>query len=523
MSALAELELAKTHHREGRLEEAARGYGRILAQNPDDADARHLLGVVALEKGQSEAALEHLRHALAVRPGFPRAKIHLGVCLQALGRLEEAQRALADAAREDPSLADAHFNHGNVLYALGRLEEAAAAYRQAAALEPGSADAHLNLGNALRALGRLGDAREAFERAAQAGPRFAPAHFNLGLVLAQTGATDAALEALRRAAELEPRLAEAHERIGRLLALKGDAPGAEAAYLRAVELKPGLAEAQLGLARLWFGARDPRAVHAQYNAAEALLARGEPRAALPHIESNLKLVDHKTRALAAKLIAHLALGDTDAARPLIDFAHQVRSLCIDTPPGYADLDAFNADLARYLDEACAFATAPRDAPELRYRQSDEILRYPEGPVAVLKVAIERAVEAYRQWAASAPVPFPSGVPERYDLQGWGVLMEGHGYKDPHFHPGGWLSGTYYVQAPGSADGGAHAGWLELGRPDPKRFRLPMEPPVHLFEPRPGRLVLFPSWLYHRTLPFAAGARRLSFAFDVLPSWDGSHG
>jgi hypothetical protein len=36
-------------------------------------------------------------------------------------------------------------------------------------------------------------------------------------------------------------------------------------------------------------------------------------------------------------------------------------------------------------------------------------------------------------------------------------------------------------------------------------------------PERGKLVVFPSHLWHETLPFAAAGRRVSIAFDVLPS------
>ena len=84
------------------------------------------------------------------------------------------------------------------------------------------------------------------------------------------------------------------------------------------------------------------------------------------------------------------------------------------------------------------------------------------------------------------------------------------------HPLGWLSGVYYVGVPpdmGSA--GPEAGWLEFGAPPPRLALLPSGP-LRRIEPRQGRLVIFPSWFHHRTLPFTATGLRISIAFDVMP-------
>jgi len=87
------------------------------------------------------------------------------------------------------------------------------------------------------------------------------------------------------------------------------------------------------------------------------------------------------------------------------------------------------------------------------------------------------------------------------------------------HPLGWLSAVYYVALPddmSSAD--EHAGWLEFGRP-PDRVACRKQPPTRLIEPAAGKLVMFPSWLWHSTRPFESRqqqGQRISIAFDVMP-------
>jgi hypothetical protein len=95
--------------------------------------------------------------------------------------------------------------------------------------------------------------------------------------------------------------------------------------------------------------------------------------------------------------------------------------------------------------------------------------------------------------------------------GW---LRGAGHHTNHIHPQGWLSSAFYVSvASQELMGPAPAGWLALGEP-PAELGLDL-PPLRMIEPKPGRLVLFPSIMWHGTVPFAGG-ERLSVAFDVAP-------
>ena len=92
---------------------------------------------------------------------------------------------------------------------------------------------------------------------------------------------------------------------------------------------------------------------------------------------------------------------------------------------------------------------------------------------------------------------------------WSVRLTDAGFHANHFHPEGWLSSAFYLALPESANG--QEGWLALGEP---QADLGLDlPPIRLVEPKPGRLVLFPSTMWHGTVPFPAG-ERLSIAFDV---------
>jgi hypothetical protein len=96
---------------------------------------------------------------------------------------------------------------------------------------------------------------------------------------------------------------------------------------------------------------------------------------------------------------------------------------------------------------------------------------------------------------------------------WSVRFTGSGHHAAHFHPGGILSSACYISLPEDiADSEEQRGWLEIGRP-PVELGVDVSP-LAIFEPKPGRLALFPSFLFHGTRPFEGG-ERLTVAFDLV--------
>lgn len=97
---------------------------------------------------------------------------------------------------------------------------------------------------------------------------------------------------------------------------------------------------------------------------------------------------------------------------------------------------------------------------------------------------------------------------------WSVRFAGSGHHTAHFHPNGILSSACYIAVPDElTDKQQKPGWLEIGRP-PAELAVDL-PPLATIEPRKGRLVLFPSFLFHGTRPFTGG-ERLTVAFDLVP-------
>jgi tetratricopeptide (TPR) repeat protein len=215
-------DLALRHHEAGRLREAEQLYRQLLGQQPNHAEALHLLGVLAGQVGRNDVAVDLIRRAIAFRPNYPEAHSNLGGVLMVNGRLDEAMAACRQAIALNPNLPEAHYNLGNVLRDKGQLGEAIAAFRQAIALRGNYAEAHNNLGNAMKDKGQLDEAIAACRQATVFRPNYAEAHYNLGIALHDRGQLDEAIAAYRRAVVLRPNYAEAHQNLSLALLARGD-------------------------------------------------------------------------------------------------------------------------------------------------------------------------------------------------------------------------------------------------------------------------------------------------------------
>jgi len=214
------IRVAGEHHRAGRLVEAEAIYRRILAVQPENAEALSLLGVIAGQVGQFDKAIELQQKAIALSPDNAGYHYHLGNHLRALGHLDRAIACYQRALAVNPRLVEAHANLGVAWHDKGQFDTAIACYESALAINPTLPEAHNNLGNALKGKGQLDAAIACCQRAIQLNPTLVEAHANLGKRWIDMGRLDPAIACFRRALAINPGFVPAHDDL--LLALHFD-------------------------------------------------------------------------------------------------------------------------------------------------------------------------------------------------------------------------------------------------------------------------------------------------------------
>ncbi len=449
--------------------------------------------------GRYREALDAYRQVLAVQPANVEALTYGGVALLEVGRVGKALDALRRAVALAPDSSEAHGYLANALQVAGRLQDAEAGYRRALEIAPDDARTLNNLGVVLQKLGRVEDAVAGFRRAAALQPSYAEAHNNLCNGLKELGDLDAALAAGRRALDIKPDYPDAYVNYGNALADAGRPEDAIAAYRSALSIQPG-------------------SVKALNNLAMAQVVAGRPRDALAALDACLAADPGNTLALATKSVALNEAGEHNAYRDLVDCDSLIGETRVRDASQVDSLSAFNDALAGHVCAHPTLAFEPDKHSTRRGRQSGDLLAEPKGPIAVLERIIHDAVEGYVEDLASrSRHPFLAKRPRRSHLDIWGVVLESQGHQIPHIHTTGWISGCYYVKLPdafATAQGG-HDGWIEFGRPH-ERYRARAEPKTRLVRPEEGLMLLFPSFFFHRTVPFEAPEQRISIAFDIRP-------
>ena len=264
------------HHQAGRLPDAEACYRRVLAAEPEHADALHLLGVIAYQLKRHDVSVALIRQAIKQNGRNPFYFSHLGTALRDQGKLDEAIVAYRQAIGLKPDFAEAHSNLGNALRDQGKIAEAILAYRRAIGLKPDYAEAHSNLGNALRDEGELDEAIVAYRRAIGLKPDYAVAHSNLGNALRAQGKLDAAIASHSQAIGLKSDYAEAHYNLGSALQDRGRLEDARQAYLKALALDPSNIAFYVNFVDLWkFTEADPHLTAMEELEHDEHLSKGE--------------------------------------------------------------------------------------------------------------------------------------------------------------------------------------------------------------------------------------------------------
>ena len=102
---------------------------------------------------------------------------------------------------------------------------------------------------------------------------------------------------------------------------------------------------------------------------------------------------------------------------------------------------------------------------------------------------------------------------------WANINYKGGYNRPHIHPNSLFSGVYYVHAQ------PNSGKLVCNDPRPgiqtnMPTRVKGQPPKHLWrechiDPKPGRIIMFPAWLWHCVEPNESNDIRISVSFNFI--------
>jgi hypothetical protein len=190
------------------------------------------------------------------------------------------------------------------------------------------------------------------------------------------------------------------------------------------------------------------------------------------------------------------------------------------PSGYADTAAFFEALGEVLTSLHRTRAHPIEQTLRGGTQTNGFLFRLKHPLlreleAQIRLAVCGTLSAF---PTEPQHPFwgrrPRGDGVRFS-GAWSVRLTSAGYHTNHMHPEGWMSSALYVALPDEVRGATdQSGCIQFGVPLlDKDLALP---PRRVLKPEVGTLVLFPSYMWHGTIPFHSQQPRLTVAFDLLP-------
>lgn len=538
----------------------AKKYKKALRflEDLSDPNAIHLAAVSAQKLGEDAHAESLYNRVAKVSPTDANIANNYGHFLLAAGRLSEARERFQQALKYAAGLPAALIGLAKIETRLENWENAKTIYRHVLQLSPNSRVAAYGLGTALLETGEADTAKSFFSKLVET-TETPEAMFMLGRTYLELDAIDDAQTSFQRSYQINPT-----EHTLRNLANVTWMKGETARFHQLIDSAPSsLSSTAVELAvecgelerarHAWNRRFMPGSIDKSAWLTRAIIARAEQNEQdLSHsIDKALEYDSNDVYALDLRIVADLMLGNPELAltriaplrskypnsqhwiahefvasrmlnreSPLLDVDSFVRAYDIELPPQYESIERFNNDLADALKACHKFKARPLNQ-SLRGHGTQTTRSLTEQKHPVINSYIRSLEAPIRQYLADIGQdphhPTSARNNGAYRISGmWSVWLRGKGCHESHVHPHGWISSAYYVSVPDETNTSpSRQGWIGFGAP-PYRT-LGASEPLKWLQPRPGRVVLFPSFMWHGTNPISTDAERLTAPFDLVPN------
>ena len=509
--------------------QAAAAFRDAIRLKPDYAEAYYEAGTILQQLGDLKEAEAVFRQWLKAMPDHMRGKLALADHLLLARKPQEAESLLRQMLQQplpEQTRGIVHKSLGQALYQQNRHQEALENYEKSAVLNPELATDAVRV-DVLQRLNRYEEAAALSKSLVARDPANPNWHHFHNDLMYRLGSEDylKSFDRAPRTVELllckadflghQKRAEEAHDVFREILKLDPDNLLAAAGLGNTLNLMKRHAEAHKALEDLLTKHGDDADLLSC--AAEAAIAAGDPQRAAALCERSVALAPHDQVALAILGTAWRLQGD-EREETLNGYDSLIRIYDLDPPEGFSDMESFNAELNAYLDRIHP-TTKEYLAQSLRNgtQTPDRLFGAGHDLVERLQRRIREAISRYiADMKPDDKHPLLSRRTRAFDYTGsWSSRLRDCGFHTNHVHPEGWISSCYYVALPPAVeDTEARQGWIKFGEP---AMDVTLRDPIRrAIQPHPGRLVLFPSYMWHGTIPFRDVHPRTTIAFDVVP-------
>ena len=534
-----ELDYGRFLRRLGRAAQAETHLLKAARLAPEAAGAWHSLALMYLAQGraaQARASGEKMKRAAADNPAA--WELCAAAC-QRQGDLETAIAYCKAGLEQLPEAERLHYSLAQLLREAGEFEGSAEAYARAQAAGFDGPELYRNWSEALLESGNPNAALQQAQVGIERFPDHAILHRSTARLHCELDAPGDPVAPLLQAAQSSPQNPALWQTLIELLKRLRRHGEASTALREARRLGVPRSPALLALAAADAAengdkdtalrrfdeavARFPEDPYVLLNFAMQLLKSADPAKAEAMCRRVLTLAPFDQLALAYRGTAWQLLGDSREGW-LLDYERMIVSVDLPLPAGYSDREAFFADLRDVLEALHRTRAAPIEQSVRGGTQTNGFLFRLKHPLlATLEKQIRVALVAVlKRFPDDSTHPFwsrrhkhPLGDGLRFS-GAWSVRLRDQGFHANHIHPQGWISSALYIALPKAITTATdNAGHIQFGSP---LTELGLDlPPRRTVKPTLGTLLLFPSYMWHGTLPFHSHEPRITVAFDVLPS------
>jgi tetratricopeptide (TPR) repeat protein len=509
--------------------EAAKALDDALLWEPDLEEAWYELGQVQHRLGDFAAAEKSFRKLLALQPGHLLGKLALGLVLKDAGQPDLAENLFAEGlAQSGDVLLKAAFAYNLALaqYEQGDKDTALSNFTLVSRLDPGRGAAEIFRAGILEEMQRPDEALLLLEEVIRREPLNEAIHAAYNDLLYRHGRDADFLKSYDRA----PPAAALQLSKANFLLKTGRKEDAHAVYAAVAAREPDNLNAVLGAAaalgqlgrpgEAFTGleralARHPKSIPLYHQLAATALEAREPLRAAAMAERALTLGPLDQYSLAMLGSAWRMLGD-DRDEKLNAYDGLIAVFDLEAPEGFSTMGDFNIELGAWLNQLHPMSRAPLNQTLRGGSQtSGHLFNARHLLIEKLRARIAEAVDRYIGEIKPDPRhPFRGRGGKGFRVTGsWSSRLRDLGFHVNHIHPKGWISSCYYVSVPEVVkDENEKQGWIKFGEPS---FDTGLSP-RRAIQPVPGRLVLFPSYMWHGTIPFHDSSPRMTIAFDAVP-------
>ena len=472
----------------GKFAEAEKRCRKFIKKFPGVLGFYDVMSKAQISQENFQGVVKTLEAALKLNPEFVDGAYNLGVAYMNLNKPENAIECFDGVIAKRPDFFEAYNNLGGCYVEMQRFDEGIETYEKAVELKPDFVPSLRNLGTALRDMGRLEEAEAILEKIPPLKSDFALGHLSLGMAKSELGKEDEAIECFKKAVELQPKMSAAHYGLAKSYKERGMLEEALECFEK---VDNPIARVQV-LEMLHELGRE-----------EMLLQR------LPELNAN------EPKNLRAAAFSAYACHQYDVDNNHAFCPDPLEFVSIQKVELEPEKSGFLSDLMFAADE---LTTVWQHATTKGGTQTHGNLfdsHLDNATFSDLEKIIRKQIRQYVDEHKASGVGLIDSFPRQYSLNGWRVKLMKGGHQKPHIHSGGWLSGVFYLQVPAEMKGNEGSIAFSLHGYDYRKEREDI--PYKEHSPVAGELVLFPSSLFHWTIPFDSEEERQCIAFDVIPA------